>query len=57
MVASDAKSQVSVRYLNGKPQRIETVVISTQHHPDISHAQLSEAVIEEVIKPVLPKNC
>ena len=51
----DAKSQVSVRYLNGKPQRIETVVISTQHHPDISHAQLSEAVIEEVIKPVLPK--
>jgi S-adenosylmethionine synthetase len=52
----DAKSQVSVRYRNGKPQRIETVVISTQHHPDISHAQLSEAVIEELIKPVLPKN-
>jgi len=51
----DAKSQVSVRYLNGKPQHIETVVISTQHHPDISHAQLSEAVIEEIIKPVLPK--
>jgi S-adenosylmethionine synthetase len=51
----DAKSQVSVRYMNGKPQRIETVVISTQHHPDISHEQLSEAVIEEVIKPVLPK--
>ena len=51
----DAKSQVSVRYLNGKPQRIETIVISTQHHPDISHAELSEAVIEEVIKPVLPK--
>ena len=52
----DAKSQVSVRYRNGKPQRIETVVISTQHHPDISHGQLSEAVIEELIKPVLPKN-
>ncbi|MEP6606024.1 MAG: methionine adenosyltransferase [Nitrosospira sp.] len=52
----DAKSQVSVRYLNGKPQRIETVVISTQHNPDISHAELSEAVIEEIIKPVLPKN-
>ncbi len=51
----DAKSQVSVRYLNGTPQRIETVVISTQHHPDISHADLSEAIIEEVIKPVLPK--
>jgi S-adenosylmethionine synthetase len=52
----DAKSQVSVRYRNGKPQRIETVVISTQHHPDVSHGQLSEAVIEELIKPVLPKN-
>ncbi|HEV7929348.1 MAG TPA: methionine adenosyltransferase [Nitrosospira sp.] len=52
----DAKSQVSVRYRNGKAQRIETVVISTQHHPDISHSQLSEAVIEELIKPVLPKN-
>ncbi len=51
----DAKSQVSVRYLDGKPQQIETVVISTQHHPDVSHAQLSEAVIEEIIKPVLPK--
>ncbi|MXS83405.1 methionine adenosyltransferase [Nitrosomonas oligotropha] len=50
----DAKSQVSVRYLNGKPQQIETVVISTQHDPDISHSDLSEAVIEEVIKPVLP---
>ncbi|SFN66376.1 methionine adenosyltransferase [Nitrosospira briensis] len=51
----DAKSQVSVRYQDGQPQQIETVVISTQHHPDISHAQLSEAIIEEVIKPVLPK--
>ncbi|MEK7708476.1 MAG: methionine adenosyltransferase, partial [Pseudomonadota bacterium] len=50
----DAKSQVSVRYLNGKPQRIETVVISTQHDPDISHQALTEAVIEEIIKPVLP---
>jgi S-adenosylmethionine synthetase len=50
----DAKSQVSVRYQNGKPQQIETVVISTQHDPDISHAALTEAVIEEVIKPVLP---
>ncbi len=51
----DAKSQVSVRYLNDAPQRIETLVISTQHHPDISHTDLSEAIIEEVIKPVLPK--
>ena len=52
----DAKSLVSVSYLNGKPQRIETVVVSTQHHPDISHASLSEAVIEEIIKPVIPKS-
>ena len=51
----DAKSQVSVRYVNGKPQHIDTVVISTQHDPDISHANLAEAVIEEIIKPVLPK--
>ncbi len=51
----DAKSQVSVRYKDGKPQYIETVVISTQHDPDISHADLTEAVIEEIIKPELPK--
>jgi len=51
----DAKSQVSIRYVNGKPQAIDTVVLSTQHHPEVSHAQLTEAVIEEVIKPVLPK--
>ena len=51
----DAKSQVSVRYLDGKPQHIDTVVISTQHDPDISHSDLTEAVIEEIIKPILPK--
>jgi S-adenosylmethionine synthetase len=51
----DAKSQLTVRYVDGKPVDIDTVVVSTQHHPDISHAQLTEAVIEEVIKPVLPK--
>lgn len=51
----DAKSQVSVRYVNGKPQHIDTVVISTQHDPDIAHADLAEAVIEEIIKPVLPR--
>ncbi len=50
----DAKSQVSVRYVDGQPARIETVVLSTQHHPEISHQQLTEAVIEEIIKPVLP---
>jgi len=50
----DAKSQVSVRYRDGVPQGIETVVISTQHDPDISHDNLKEGVIEEIIKPVLP---
>ncbi|MBW8073403.1 MAG: methionine adenosyltransferase [Ferrovum sp.] len=50
----DAKSQVSVRYVDGRPARIETVVLSTQHHPEISHQQLTEAVIDEIIKPVLP---
>ncbi|GIX28908.1 MAG: hypothetical protein KatS3mg123_2789 [Burkholderiales bacterium] len=51
----DAKSQVSVRYVNGRPVHIETVVISTQHAPDISHAAITEAVVEEIVKPVLPK--
>ena len=52
----DAKSQVSVRYVDGKPHHIDTVVISTQHSPDISHEPLTEAVIEEIVKPVLPRN-
>ena len=51
----DAKSQLTVRYVDGVPTEIDTVVVSTQHSPDVSHAQLSEAVIEEIIKPVLPK--
>jgi len=51
----DAKSQLTVRYVDGKPVDIDTVVVSTQHGPEISHAQISEAVIEEIIKPVLPK--
>jgi len=51
----DAKSQVSVRYVNGKPHHIDTIVISTQHAEDISHEPLSEGVIEEIVKPVLPK--
>lgn len=50
----DAKSQVSVRYIDGIPQSIETVVISTQHDPDVGYEHLKEAVIEEIIKPVLP---
>ena len=51
----DAKSQLSVRYVDDKPVGIDTVVVSTQHDPEVSHAQLSESVIEEIIKPVLPK--
>ena len=51
----DAKSQLSVHYVEGKPVSIDTVVVSTQHAPDITHAELSEAVIEEIIRPVLPK--
>jgi S-adenosylmethionine synthetase len=51
----DAKSQVSVRYVDGRPTHVDTVVLSTQHHPEISHGQLTEAVIEEIIKPVIPK--
>ncbi len=50
----DAKSQVTVRYEDGQPSFIDTVVLSTQHDEGISHSDLSEAVIEEVIKPVLP---
>jgi S-adenosylmethionine synthetase len=51
----DAKSQVTIKYVDGKPKEIDTVVLSTQHHPEIEHAALAEAVIEEIIKPVLPK--
>lgn len=50
----DAKSQVTVRYEDGHPVMVDTVVLSTQHTPDISHDDLSDAVIEEIIKPVLP---
>jgi len=51
----DAKSQVTVRYVGDKPTQVETVVISTQHHPDATHEQIEEAVIEEIVKPVFPK--
>jgi S-adenosylmethionine synthetase len=51
----DAKSQVTLRYVDGRPDAIETVVLSTQHSPDIDLAKIREAVVEEVIKPVLPK--
>ena len=49
----DAKSQVTVRYENNKPVAIDAVVLSTQHNPDISHKDLSEGIMDEVIKPIL----
>ena len=52
----DAKSQVTIRYVDNKPDSIETVVLSTQHRPGLTHKQIEEAVIEQIIKPVLPKN-
>ncbi|MDH5232630.1 MAG: methionine adenosyltransferase [Gammaproteobacteria bacterium] len=50
----DAKSQVTFLYEDGKPVGIDAVVLSTQHDPEISHGNLCEAVMEEIIKPVLP---
>jgi len=50
----DAKSQLTVRYVDGKPVAIDTVVVSTQHDAEVTHKQIEEAVIEEIIKPVLP---
>nr|WP_321371257.1 methionine adenosyltransferase [uncultured Desulfuromusa sp.] len=52
----DSKSQVSIQYIDDQPTRIDTVVISTQHSPDVSYEDLKDAVIEEVIKPLLPAN-
>ena len=51
----DAKSQVTVKYVDGKPSAIDTVVVSTQHAPEIPLEAIREAVIEEIIKPMLPK--
>jgi S-adenosylmethionine synthetase len=50
----DAKSQITFNYVDGKPHSITNIVLSTQHHPDIKHADLVEAVIEEIIKPTIP---
>ena len=51
----DAKSQVTLRYVNGRPVAVDTVVLSTQHAPEMQHKQIEEAVIEEIIKQVLPR--
>jgi S-adenosylmethionine synthetase len=51
----DSKSQVTIEYKNNKPHRVDTVVISTQHSPEATHTQITEGVIEEVIKKVIPE--
>jgi S-adenosylmethionine synthetase len=51
----DAKSQVTLKYVDGKPVSIDTIVLSTQHAPEMEHKQIEEAVIEQIIKPVVPK--
>lgn len=51
----DGKSQITIQYENGTPKRVEAVVIAAQHSPDVSYSELKEAIIEEVIKKVIPK--
>ncbi|MBU1238317.1 methionine adenosyltransferase [Myxococcota bacterium] len=50
----DGKTQVTVRYEDNVPKEITTVVVSSQHNPDVTHSQLEESIIEEVVKPILP---
>jgi len=50
----DSKSQVSIQYINDKPIRIDTVVISSQHAPDVTYENLKEGILEEIVKKVLP---
>ena len=52
----DAKSQVTIEYSQGKPKRVDTVLISTQHAPDVSQAEITETVIEQIIMPALPED-
>ena len=52
----DAKSQVTIEYIDGKPLRVEAVVLSTQHSPEVDYEDLKEGIMEEIIKPILPDN-
>ncbi|PIE61735.1 MAG: methionine adenosyltransferase [Desulfobacterales bacterium] len=51
----DGKSQVTIEYVDGKPKRVDTVVVSTQHSPDVTYDDLKSAIIKEVIKKVIPE--
>jgi S-adenosylmethionine synthetase len=51
----DAKSQVTIQYVDGKPHKIDTVLVSTQHSPEMTLEAIREATIEEIIKPMLPQ--
>ena len=50
----DAKSQVTIEYENGAPKRVEAIILSTQHSPDVDYEDLKEGVMEEIIKPIIP---
>lgn len=52
----DGKSQVSIQYINDKPVRVDTVVVSAQHAPDVTYENLKESIIEEVVRKVIPAN-
>src|SRR6186713_1081915 len=54
-VRPDGKSQVTVEYRNGRPIRIDTIVVSTQHSPDVTNKQIERSIMEKVIKPMMPK--
>ena len=51
----DGKSQVTIEYHKGQPKRVDTVLISTQHSPDVSHSEIEEGVMESIISPVIPE--
>jgi len=55
-IRPDGKSQVTIEYVDGKPKRVDTVVVSTQHSPDVSYDDLKVAIIKEVIKKVIPED-
>jgi S-adenosylmethionine synthetase len=50
----DGKSQVTIQYKNGKPERVEAVVLASQHRPDVTHSKIKEDLIEHAIKPIIP---